>query len=300
MTLSKIRGPLLIKIDFLKYLTQGNQTMYFPETYVIHFDKLVERKVHLEEQIEREGLRVEWFIQRGEDFYTKEEIARNYKYDTNEWIEKIKIAKLNRIPRPLGKAEVNLSINHFKLLEIISKDKGKLFLILEDDVVLCEEFTYTLHKVLAELEKIEWDICFLDWCNTTPHRKGGIVEIVDQRGNEDHDSWGLAAYLIKPRTAAELLRDFDHFTLCCDDEIRYLVKKKRLVPKWALPPLTEQGSFYGKFTSSLSGSREKSGIKKYVFWRKGIYILLRRVGLEKAADLLEKLEAHIRKRLLKI
>jgi len=274
--------------------------MYFPKTYVIHFDKLVERKVHLEEQLNRERLTAEWFIQRGEDFYTKEEIDRYYKYDTNKWKEKIKIAKLNRIPRRLGKAEVNLGINHFRLLEKISKDEGKLFLLLEDDVVLCKEFTFNLRKILAELEKVEWDICFLDWCNTTPPRKGGIVETVDQRGNEDHDSWGLAAYLIKPRTAAELLRDFDHFTLVCDDEIRYLVRKKRLVPKWTLPPLTEQGSFYGKFTSSLSASREKSGIKKYVFWRKGVYIFLGKVGLGKAADLLEKLEAHMRKRLLKI
>ena len=274
--------------------------MYFPVTYVIHFDKLVERKVHLEEQLNREGRGAEWFIQRGEDFYAKEEIDRYYKYDPNKWIEKIKIAKLNRIPRPLGKPEVNLSINHFKLLERISKDKGNLFLILEDDVVLCEEFTSSLHQVLGELEKVEWDICFLDWCTTAPPRKGGIVEIVDQRRNEDSGSWGLAAYLIRPSTAAELLRDFDHFTLCCDDEIRYLVKKKRLVPKWVLPPLTEQGSFCGKFTSSLNGSREKSGIKKYVFWRKGIYAFLRRTDLERAADLLEKFESHIRKRVLRI
>jgi GR25 family glycosyltransferase involved in LPS biosynthesis len=274
--------------------------MYFPVTYVIHFDKLAERKVHLEEQLNREGLRAEWFIQRGKDFYTKEEIGRYYKYDTKKWIEKIKIAKLNRIPRPLGKAEVNLTINHFKLLERISKDKENLFLILEDDVVLCEEFTYNLHKVLAELGKIEWDICFLDWCTTTPPRKEGIVQIVDKKGDEDRDSWGLAAYLIKPRTAAELLRDFNHFTLVCDDEIRYLVKKNKLVPKWAIPPLTKQGSFYGKFTSSLSESREKSGIKKYIFWREGIYIFLKRSGFEKAADLLGKLESHIRKRLLKI
>ena len=274
--------------------------MYFPEIYVIHFDKLVERKVHLQDQLEREGLKAEWVIQRGEDLYTKKEIARYYKYDRNEWIEKIKVAKLNRIPRPLGKPEVDIGITHFKLLEKISKDKGKLFLILEDDAILCEEFTYNLRKIIAELEKVEWDICFLDWCNMIPPRKRGSVEIVDQRGKEDPDSWGTGAYLVKPQTAAELLRDFDHFTLNCDDEIRYLVKKKKLVPKWAFPPLTEQGSFYGKFTSSLSESREKSGIKKYVFWRKGIYIFLRKVGLEKAADLLEKLEAHIRKRLLKI
>jgi len=274
--------------------------VFFPEIYVIHFDKLVERKVFLEEQLKREGLRAEWFIQRDEDFYTKEEIAKYYKYDAKKWIEKIKIAKLNRIPRPLGKGEVNVSITHFKLLEKISKDKGRNFLILEDDVVLCGEFTYNLHKVLAELDKVEWDVCFLDWCNTKPPRKKGIIEIVDQRGNEDYDSWGTAAYLIKPRTAAELLRDYDPFTLVCDDEIRYLVKKKRLVPKWSIPPLTEQGSFYGKFPSSLSGSRDKSGIKKYIFWRKGIYAFLRRTGLEKAADWLEKLEAHARKRLLKI
>lgn len=256
--------------------------MYFPVTYVIHFDKLVERKVHLEEQLNREGLRAEWFIQRGEDVYTKEEIAKYYKYDTNKWIEKIKIAKLNRIPRPLGKAEVDISINHFKLLERISEDKGNLFLILEDDVVLCEEFTYTLQKVLGELEKVEWDICFLDWCNTTPPRKGGIVEIVDQRKNEDSDSWGLAAYLIKPRAAAELLRDFDHFTLVCDDEIRYLVKKKRLVPKWSLPPLAEQGSISGKFTSSLRGGERKIRSKEIFFLEEGCLCFLEENRLRKS------------------
>jgi len=273
--------------------------MYFPEIYIIHFDKLIERKVHLEEQLRREDLSAEWFIQRGEDFYTEEDIANYYKYNMKEWIEKVKIAELNRIPRPLKKTEINLTINHFKLLERISKSRGSIYLIFEDDVILCKNFRYKLQEVLAKLEKIEWDICFLDWCDTAPPRKDGAIEILDQRINEDHGSWGTGAYLIKPRSASELLRNFDSFTLVCDDEIRYLVKKKKLVSKWVLPPLTEQGSFTGKFTSSITGDRKKSGIKKYFFWRESIYIFLRRIGLNKVANFLEGFESKIIKVLLK-
>ena len=85
--------------------------------YVIHYDKLVDRKDVLEEKLTQNGLSAEWLIQSG--YYDQTFIDKYYEYNKKEWKRKVKIANRPIIYRPLIKSEVHLTINHFLIGEKI-------------------------------------------------------------------------------------------------------------------------------------------------------------------------------------
>ena len=137
------------------------------DLYVIHFDKLIERRTFLEKQIKKQKIKLNWFIQEFEKPYSEKEINKYYFYDKKNWKKKLKIARKELIPRKLSFPEIALTINHFKLWELCVK-KNKLFVIFEDDVEIQPNFKLNLKKVIKMLNKLDWDLCFFDWCDITP------------------------------------------------------------------------------------------------------------------------------------
>jgi glycosyl transferase, family 25 len=266
------------------------------KTYVIHYDKLKGRKKKLGVQLDREKIKAEWFIQKEKEPYSKEEINKHYLFDKKEWKRRIKISGAEIIPRRLGIHEISLTINHFKIMEKIAKGKEDVALIFEDDVLITKDFNKNLKDNLKKLKNKRWDLCFLDWCNTLPPKVEKSA-ILNKR--KDNDSWGTAAFIIKKSSIAKILKNKEKFVFCIDEEIKYLVKKLGLRVMWVNPPLTRQGSIYGKFDSTLTEDREKAGIKKWIGWRRKVYSFIRKKKLKKLADLIESMELKIKKGIIK-
>lgn len=263
--------------------------------YIIHYDKLKERKKALKKQLKRERIKAEWFIQKEKEPYTKEEINRYYERNNKKWKEKAKFMEANIIPRPLAISEISLTINHFKILDKIAGRKDEKALIFEDDVILERGFKEKVARFLKLAKEYDWDILFLDWCNTKPPATKRF-KIVKSR--KDKDSWGTAAFLIKKKVAKKIVKEFNKFSFCIDEEIKYLAKKLGLKIIWVNPPITRQGSVYGNFESTLL-EREKMGIKKFVFWKKNLYSFLSKNGLGFFSRFLSKIERSVKSLILR-
>jgi GR25 family glycosyltransferase involved in LPS biosynthesis len=250
-----------------------------------------DRRIELEKQLKRERVKVEWFVQEEKNPYTQKEIDTYYLYNNQEWKRKVKLIDSHLFPRRLGIGEICVTMNHFKIFKLISEDRGPYGLILENDVILTHKFNLKLKNLLKRLRNLEWDICFIDWCAATPP-KSNHPEIIFSR--KDNSSWGNAGYIVKKEVAAKITNNFERFSLPADEELKYLVKKYGFKVIWANPPLTVQGSITGKFKSSLTEDRENNGIKRYISWRKNIYLLLDRKYLNIILRLLIKLETKIK------
>jgi len=262
------------------------------KTYIIHFDKLKDRKKQLKQRLKKcKSLDVKWFIQRG--YYPKELINKYYEYDKRAWKEKVRIANRSIIPRVLTKSEIHLSINHLKVIEKTSKGKELCALILEDDSIFVKDFEEKLKEVFKKLKGKPWDIIYLDYLSKDYPKVNKLV-IVEERGK--YDCYGAAAYIIKKEACKKILKADRKITLPFDEELKYRINKLGLKPLWVVPPLVKQESVYGNAGDSGQDAREKQGIKKYIFWRKKGYSMLPQ-GIEK---FIYKLEDKIKRIILGI
>lgn len=234
------------------------------EIHIIHYEKLRERKNYLSKRIFELGLgdKTHWLIQRNDDDYL-DKIKKYYNFDREKWVKKI-IVSFGKVtprvlPRKLSRGEICLAINHLLLYKKLRKRKDKIFVIMEDDVILESDFQRKLEFCVKKLPK-NWDICYVDFGRNCV--KKNIEEkslkffIAPPRKNR-----GTGSYLINGKSAGKLFKLLNNFNLSIDQELLYLATKNKIKSFWLNSYLTYQGNVYGYYTTSL-GSRDDEYMRK--------------------------------------
>ncbi len=108
------------------------------EVYVAHYAKLKKRKEHLLKQLKKNNIKCQWFEQEPSDH----DIVQRHDDTIESWEKKILSVPYREIVpyKKLNYAEKSLAHKHIKIYEDIIKNQNSFSLILEDDVVLCEDF----------------------------------------------------------------------------------------------------------------------------------------------------------------
>ena len=116
--------------------------------FTIHYKKLVNRKENIINQLDKYNLQTE-FID---------------KYDRDLLVDKnLSIFNLSQ----LNKATIAISLSHFYAYNEIANASNiyNFALILEDDVILSDNFLDKLNNYISQLPE-DWDMCFIgDGCN---------------------------------------------------------------------------------------------------------------------------------------
>lgn len=113
--------------------------------FVLHYSKLVDRKKHILEQFNKQGIIDYEFIE---------------KYDKNEISED----DSNLFDTYYSKPHMSLYLKHTYVYNIIAEHYEHA-LILEDDVILCDNFVENLNNYMSELPE-DFDMLFIgDGCN---------------------------------------------------------------------------------------------------------------------------------------
>ena len=113
--------------------------------FVLHYSKLVNRKKHILEQFNKQGIINYEFIEK----YDKDEITHyeSNLFDTN-----------------YTKSTMSLHLKHNYVYNIIAENY-ECALIFEDDVILCDNFMDKLNNYITQLPK-DYDMLFIgDGCN---------------------------------------------------------------------------------------------------------------------------------------
>ena len=140
---------LLINIEGNGDIVESFAQDKLPETYVINLKINPERLGIIESYFRRENLKFNRFPAYNgknikEDILVRDGILSYYHF--------------------LRQGQLGCALSHLKLLEMIKNKKQELALILEDDVIIPENFRSKLKDLISHLPH-KWDIVFLGGCN---------------------------------------------------------------------------------------------------------------------------------------
>ena len=186
--------------------------------YIIHYNKLVERKNYLIHFLNKNNITNYEF----REIYQRETL-------TNEISNKY--FKLNN----LNSAQICITIEHIETYrEIVNNcsNENKWFLILEDDAVFCNNFVEILNN---HMENIPTEAEYLDLADYFTINSNNMWEKKDTTRT-------TCAYLVNKKTCEKLLNTIVPFEYAIDHELNKQFKIHDIKSYWSSKSLIHHGS----------------------------------------------------------
>tara|TARA_X000000950_G_scaffold79159_1_gene99579 strand:- start:13037 stop:13774 length:738 start_codon:yes stop_codon:yes gene_type:complete len=221
--------------------------------YVIHYTKLVERKVAVQDLFKDKFFKVKFITNFDKEEIYNFELEKYYLDDPNTYVNKSKLWKKDIHYRRLNDAEISCTLKHIEALKITAESDSAYSLIVEDDVLPKKYYISKLKRIIKNNH--DWDILFIGQGIS----KNFILKKINKRQwfgykayEVKHPASNCAeAYLIKSEVAKKVYENILPFTLISDWELAYQFYKLDLNVKWLYPPIFFQGSKSGKYKSEL-------------------------------------------------
>lgn len=222
--------------------------------FIINFEPLKDRREYLQKKFLNFGLieQVKWIIQKKGEYSKK---FLQYSPSKNKW-NKLSKKIDNEGFRVLRESDFSIKMNHKKIHDIIKREKIPISLILEDDVILEDDFLYRLKRCL-EILPTKFDICYTDaGMNLRLPKKIKKFKFYLYKKGLIRTT---ASYFVSLEGARKLSKPFD-FVLPVDWEFKYREKDEGVKAYWLNGYLTYQGSLYGKhYNTTMQTNRDSFG-----------------------------------------
>ena len=193
--------------------------------FICHWDKLTDRKEELIKVLSEENIfDYEFVCDYDKDTWSEEEI----KYDFPKIFEVVE-----GYGRKLKSSEISLSLKHVKIIREVA-EKYEYALVLEDDVILCDNFVEEFLESYNQLPD-DWDIAWVGTCCGlhAPTSKGKRVYRVN-------GSRCTHAYAISNIGAKKVLSELKYCNTGADFFFNLLIEKFNLNNYWFEPALAIQ------------------------------------------------------------
>lgn len=210
--------------------------------YVCHYSKLKERKKSLLEQFQEEKIYQYQFIENfDKDNWDKDKIQKQYPNVFLNW----KTGNPSYNENSMN-SERSLVLKHVSILQDFYDKKYESALVLEDDVVICDNFVEYCNMFMEQLPE-DWDIAWVGSClNLHEHSVDGKYVYKTNRGSRC-----THAFFISKSMVNKVISALSDVNLPSDHFYNYLIKKYNLNNYWFEPSLARQSMEYA---SSLSGN----------------------------------------------
>lgn len=201
--------------------------------YICHYNKLVDRKKILVDNLHRCGLdNYTWVESFDKDDLDILKLSIEFPYLFN--------------PNPKGRylkfSEISLLLKHSYIIEESNKNNFDTVLVLEDDVVLNLDFSAKFNNFKSQLPK-DWDICFIgDCCNLHIEPKDGKNV---QRSNSSRCTH---AYILSKCGINKMIKHIRYANDAIDWYYNTMIEKLSLNCYWFEPSLASQNK---KFNSTI-------------------------------------------------
>lgn len=234
--------------------------MIVKNIYIIHWKELIDRKNYLSEKLK--DYNVNWI-----DFFDRNTITENqinsiYKKDQNTWKKRV-INLYNDPPiyRDLKISEICNSLSHIYALDHMIENNIEYGLILEDDVILKNNFFEDFDKYYNQTPN-DFDMIFLGTSFSTSildsvgfdNDKPPIIINNDTLVYEkfrNPKTRTVDAYILKKSTCEKLKNIINEISLPYDFDLAFFIKELNLKVYWWEPGLIYQGSQNGQYRSSI-------------------------------------------------
>jgi mannosyltransferase OCH1-like enzyme len=208
--------------------------------YICHYKKLEKRKQSILEQLKEQKIHTYEFVEN---------------FDKTEWnIEEIE-KEYPKVFKDLKKeskscndknSQISLALKHAFILKDVFKNKYKTSLILEDDVILCDNFVNYCNFFMTQLPN-DWDIAWVGSCLNLhePNIDGKYVYKTSKGSRCTH------AFLVSESMVNKVIDCISDINLAADHFYNYLIEKYNLNNYWFEPSLANQSLEY---KSEISGN----------------------------------------------
>ena len=193
--------------------------------FVIHYKKLIERKKHILEQFEKHNI-------------TEYEIID---IDRDE-LDGYDLTKFENLPN----SYMAIGLSHLYAYNEIKNNYDEA-LILEDDVIFCDDFMTVFNNYLKQLPK-DYDMCFYGSCfhlhiepqNLIPNKN------IYEKSLENGSTRTIHCYMVSKKCAIKVCDYFDNIkykiNMATDMWLNIVARDINLKMYWAEPTISMQGS----------------------------------------------------------
>tara|TARA_B100001094_G_C18009127_1_gene709197 strand:- start:119 stop:796 length:678 start_codon:yes stop_codon:yes gene_type:complete len=206
------------------------------KVYVMHYRPLTERLTHIDSHLKQHGIDYSLF-----DMEPEVDLQDYFINDFD-----LRKSKLSNFPGNLPKkevksSEISLAYKHVRALEDMVKNNAETALFLEDDAILCNDFS-NLANHFVNSTPADWDMIFPgNGCN---------LRIDSRRLQQGKHSYKKShpatkctdSYFIKLSAAKKLISTIKPFNIAIDWELNYQLFLHDLSVYWFEPFLVQQGS----------------------------------------------------------
>ena len=216
--------------------------------YVAHYNKLTKRKERLLGQLEKNNIECQWFEQEPND----QDIENYYDSTKKSWETKnSKVGYSEYVPHKiLNRAEKSLIHKHIKIYKDIVNNEIPHSLILEDDVIFCDNFVEKFNFNIYNTPR-DWDFIFIgSGCNLRID-KNKIVNGKPAYLKEHPASKCTDSYVVKNESIKKILPTLKKYSFPIDFELNYQMALHDMKVYWWEPPIIYQGSQCGIFNSEI-------------------------------------------------
>jgi GR25 family glycosyltransferase involved in LPS biosynthesis len=214
--------------------------------YIPHYSKLIERKKHLIEQFERQNITNYEFIEKYDKEYITDNDMSIFTYDPST-----------------PKAVISLSLKNFYIYQQI-RDHDEYALVMEDDVILCDNFMDTLKGYMNQLPTT-YDMVFIgDGMGFHIQPELIIPNTNIYKKDNFPTSWGgdgctrcTDCYLISKECAIKMYSYMYEKNVKSNPSIDMIINRAarhmNFEVYWAEPTLVSNGSITKVFKSAIFG-----------------------------------------------
>lgn len=227
------------------------------KTTILHYKPLADRKQNMIRQMEKHGFKDYSFYEEFDGNELNEATIKKYYADVREFGEETRhkasvyervIAGSSTSIKPLNRSEISLTIKFGKVFQTLSQIDAEYFIVFEDDVFLCEDFSIRFHDFLKKTPS-DWSaIYFGSGANLKPSslKSDQVAYLQDHPASRCADS-----IVLKKSTVCDLAKTWFPFHLISDWELGHQHYLHNHNVYWWEPSLVRQGSEYGIFKSTL-------------------------------------------------
>lgn len=234
------------------------------DCYVVHYTPHIARKAFLQKQFLKEGIVAEFVETFDREELSYQLVYDNFKMNLREY-QRRSPTQFSPYLYPMKPAEVSLCLKHKEAFRrfLYQSTKDYMFLM-EDDVILCENFIATLDGYLKSLPT-DWSAAFIG--------QGGGKRISSSMLQsevvwylKDHPADRCTDSILFTRKSVEqiyqsMIRHGIAFP--SDHELSFWFRVFDMKVYWLEPPIVAQGSqtgFFDSFQDALSGKYEDTSI----------------------------------------
>ena len=220
--------------------------------FICHYEKLSERKKILLNHLDNENIHdYEFITDYNKDTWSKDKIKKDFPkiFETIEIKPHVdfimlgnsrSVSSVTLLPDKSGKklrdSQISLTLKHLKIIQEVA-EKYEYALVLEDDVVLCDDFLKKFSDSFNQLPD-DWDLGWVGTCcglNAFPILEGKLIY-------KNSGARCTHAYIISNQGAKKILPEVKYCNHVCDFFFNIVIEKCKLNNYWFEPVLATQSS----------------------------------------------------------